>query len=242
MLTAIRRGENIMKREFNFGKVDFDGKGAVNLVTVEMEYKIKGEEKRFSACGNIWNDRCSDIICGGQCLDTISEYVKDPIFLQILRLWKMYHLNDMHPECTHQKMLGWTEKAKKKIKIYHWFLDEESRKLKEDAKTEAVEALKNGNTFTPTKEQSFYANLETFCTTSTPNSPKYYNINRISFSDKQKIDIKLLGHTFSTEHPEGLLGKPCPVCGYKYGTKWLYVPIPTEDEEIIYNLLKNNDV
>lgn len=24
------------------------------------------------------------------------------------------------------------------------------------------------------------------------------------------------------EHPEGLLGYPCPTCGYGYGTEWLY--------------------
>lgn len=28
------------------------------------------------------------------------------------------------------------------------------------------------------------------------------------------------------EHPEGLLCEPCPVCGYKYGSAWLYEPIP----------------
>lgn len=30
------------------------------------------------------------------------------------------------------------------------------------------------------------------------------------------------------EHPDGLLGKPCPVCGYKYGTAWLTEPLPEE--------------
>lgn len=30
------------------------------------------------------------------------------------------------------------------------------------------------------------------------------------------------------EHPEGLLTKPCPVCGYRYGSEWLYENIPTD--------------
>lgn len=30
------------------------------------------------------------------------------------------------------------------------------------------------------------------------------------------------------EHPDGLLGKPCEVCGYRYGTAWLYEPVPED--------------
>lgn len=30
------------------------------------------------------------------------------------------------------------------------------------------------------------------------------------------------------EHPEGLLGAPCPHCGYEYGTKWLFEELPEE--------------
>lgn len=227
-----------MKKNFNFGKIDFEGKGVVNLVTVEMEYKEKNGEKRFSVCGNIWNARRSDIVCGGQCLDTIAEYIKDPVFLQILRLWELYHLNDMHPECDHQKELGWLEEAKRQVHIYHWYLNEDARKLKRAAELKALEALKNGEIFYPTKQDVFFANLETFCKTHTPETPEYYDINKDYITKKQKIDIKILGHTYQTEHPEGILCKPCPVCGYKYGNSWLYVPVPEDDEKIIYNLLK----
>lgn len=30
------------------------------------------------------------------------------------------------------------------------------------------------------------------------------------------------------EHPEGVLSKPCPVCGYKYGSAWLFEEVPAE--------------
>ncbi|KKK83807.1 hypothetical protein LCGC14_2789720, partial [marine sediment metagenome] len=30
------------------------------------------------------------------------------------------------------------------------------------------------------------------------------------------------------EHPFGLLSYPCPVCGYKYGSAWLYEPLPQD--------------
>lgn len=34
------------------------------------------------------------------------------------------------------------------------------------------------------------------------------------------------------EHPEGLLCKPCPTCGYKYGEAWLYEEVP--EDVLIY--------
>lgn len=30
------------------------------------------------------------------------------------------------------------------------------------------------------------------------------------------------------EHPDGLLGKPCPTCGYRFGTAWLTEPVPVD--------------
>lgn len=30
------------------------------------------------------------------------------------------------------------------------------------------------------------------------------------------------------ERPDGLLTAPCPACGYHYGTRWLYEPLPEE--------------
>ena len=63
-----------MKKTIDFGKIDFENRGeALNRVTVEMEYRESGGKKRFSVSANVWNSRHSDIICGGQCLDTIAH-------------------------------------------------------------------------------------------------------------------------------------------------------------------------
>lgn len=232
-----------MKRKFDFGCIDFEGRGkALNRVTVEMEYKEIRDKKRFSVCADVWNGRHSDIVAGGQCLDTIAPYIKNPLYSEILRLWELYHLNDMHPECEHQRALGWLDEAKKNVNIYHWYLNDEARKEKEAAKKRAFESLKNGETFTPTAQEVFYTNLETFCKTYTAEAPEHYDINKDYNTKKQKIDVRRLSHICATEHPEGILCKPCPVCGYKYGSSWLYVPIPAEDEAIILKLLKEGSL
>jgi hypothetical protein len=38
------------------------------------------------------------------------------------------------------------------------------------------------------------------------------------------------------EHPDGVLCKPCPVCGYKYGTAWLCEEVPAEVLEFLRGL------
>ena len=86
-----------MNTTIQFGKIDYYGNGRkTNLVTIELELKNKNGVKTFSASGSIWNDLHSDIVCGGQCLDEISNYIHTPLFEKIHRLWKLYHLNDMH--------------------------------------------------------------------------------------------------------------------------------------------------
>lgn len=43
-----------MKRKFDFGCIDYEGRGkALNRVTVEMEYKEDGDKKRFSVSANV---------------------------------------------------------------------------------------------------------------------------------------------------------------------------------------------
>ena len=39
-------------------------------------------------------------------------------------------------------------------------------------------------------------------------------------------------------HPKGLLTKPCPVCGYKYGTSWLKEELPHDIVEQVNSLCK----
>lgn len=38
------------------------------------------------------------------------------------------------------------------------------------------------------------------------------------------------------EHPMGLLSFPCPKCGYKYGSAWLYEELPQEVVEFLGSL------
>ena len=86
-----------MKKTFNFGKIDGYGNGRKTCeVTIDVELRETEKGKEFSACGNVWNHLHTDIIMGGQCLDSIAKYVKNDTFKLIYKMWEKYHLNGMH--------------------------------------------------------------------------------------------------------------------------------------------------
>lgn len=48
------------------------------------------------------------------------------------------------------------------------------------------------------------------------------------FEGQQHPSWNLLGWVRRDEHPEGLLGFPCPTCGYRYGSAWKHEELPAE--------------
>ena len=107
--------ENIIaKKIFNFGKIDYLNRGRKNCaVDVTVELRECGGEPvldrnsnptgehcntyiEFAASGRIWNHLHTDIYNGGQHLDEIARYIKDPVFREVYDFWKKYHLNGMN--------------------------------------------------------------------------------------------------------------------------------------------------
>ena len=87
-----------MKLEIGFGKVDGYHIGKRNcLLTLEWGFsEFEGQEPYFSVCGNLWNNIQTDIIHGGQCLDSFlnefKELKRNKTYMAIYKLWKKYHL------------------------------------------------------------------------------------------------------------------------------------------------------
>lgn len=247
-----------MKKTINFGKIDYNNSGRKNCeVTIEIEIRQRGGEKTFtidpitkehiptgkttpiynelSICGNIWNPRHTDIYCGGQCLDTISKYINAPLFKEIYKYWKLYHLNGMHPECEHQAAEGWTEAAKKEVELYIFTLNPETLKRQKEIEGLAIECAKRGEPFRTTTKQQYVLALNYSITTHKKELPEPQK----EFYTLKKTEKKLLGWLRENEHPDGILCKPCPVCGYKYGTEWKHRDIPADVLKRIYETIEN---
>ena len=96
---------NRKTRKIFLGYTDYEFPGKkVNSVGCEISLK---DGKYFSAMAWIMDSRGKDWVTGGQCLDTINDKCPDikanPIWQKIYRLWKLYHLNDMHAGTVEQE-------------------------------------------------------------------------------------------------------------------------------------------
>lgn len=144
-----------------------------------------------------------------------------------LTLWDRWHLNDMSPCCEHQRAAGWYDKAGQKVKLYHWRLDDAAQKEKDAAEKAAQAALLAGEVFAPTTRQHKAANREYEVTTHTPDAPAHYTPRTSLYASMAgPVEEKGLGWLYEKEHPEGLLCRPCPECGYKYGSEWKREEVP----------------
>ena len=228
-----------LRKVFNFGKIDYTGNGRKNNdITIEVEYRETQNGMEFSACGNIYNRFHSDIIMGGQCLDDLKEYIGDnETFKIIYRLWNLYHLNSMRSTCEHQRELGWDKLARKEAYIYHWKLNDKMVAERKKIKKSVMNRLLSGETVCLTEYERKIMNLEYFYDSYTETLDnelaEFYN-SYDSFRGHK--EFYRLGTLKETEHPDGILNKPCPVCGHKYGER-MYMPIPEEDDKIIRELL-----
>lgn len=99
------------KRTFHLPKVAYYGKAKRNAVSVEVRYALHKREDgtlywEFCASGDIWNTTHTDIVCGGQCLDTMRifpEIRDNDIFRIIYPIWERWHLNGMNAGSPNQR-------------------------------------------------------------------------------------------------------------------------------------------
>ena len=227
-----------MKKTFEFKIIDSEYCKAV----VDIEYRRNNHGKLvFSASGSLYEKHQREPYCSGQCLDEIAGVLHDETFDKIYRLWQLYHLNDMHAECEHQRELGWREAAEEKVTIYYWKLNSEATRHQHKIEGKAKQAIKDCKCFTPTAEESWLYNLAYEINTEADELPeglKPYYVPKTFLGKDEHKEVKTRGWVHKKDHSKGLMCEPCPVCGYKYGSSWCYMPIPEDDERIIYELFK----
>lgn len=208
--------------------------------------KISYDNGRLSLCGVIGpfaNGNCAG--SAGQCGDEIRKGKPKDGWTQemvdkLCDIWDVWHLNDMRPYCQHQKELGWDKLATEEMTLYHYLLTDEARKKKKQAESAAIEALAKGETFTPTEEQTFFASLpawlDIYETPEEKVAPYYEPKKPLYAGDRGFTERKTRGWVRCDEHESGILCKPCPVCGYKYGTAWKTEEVPQDVIDWLFSL------
>ena len=106
-----------INKKLSFGKHAVCSVRKLNEIEVELTLgKASNGKPTFSACASVWNARHTDILMGGQCLDTILEHCKamraNSLYKEIVGLWERNHLNDMHAgtEAQEKAIHEWRDK------------------------------------------------------------------------------------------------------------------------------------
>ncbi len=144
-------------------------------------------------------------------------------------IWGRWHLNDLNPCCKHQRELGWIDQAREPMYKYHYKLRREAADKKRMVEKSAMSHLRDGISFAPTAEQSFYARLDNFIDGYKPVEEDLADYYEPFWSiSRGAIERTERGFVRFDEDDQGILLKPCPVCGYKYGTAWQTEEIPQD--------------
>lgn len=90
-----------MIKKISFGKFDGYSIGRKNCeLVLEVGFReFTGQKPYFSVCGSLWNCKHTDIITGGQCIDTLYNNFKslhhNKLYIEIMDLWQKYHLKNI---------------------------------------------------------------------------------------------------------------------------------------------------
>jgi len=144
--------------------------------------------------------------------------------------WKAWHLNDMRAGCQHQRAEFDTSKN---IELIDYSWSDFFHKTRKQA---------GNGTLTPKLYKDFqaWAPLVYAATTATSRpkheSPEVKALLEAGLIVEKSRETKAAGWVTEKEHPEGLLSKECPVCGYKYGTAWLSEDVPEDTIDFLFSL------
>ena len=218
---------------------------STDTLFIDIELKTKANNHVvFSASGTLYNSLTwfndNYLISGGQNLDIIPEFiktVKDKRNIKKLQtihdIWKHYHLNDMHADCEH----AINETNSKDVSIYEYSFKGNFYKLKKlitliqknsllsksiKINNKIKQLINYGYSFTSEFKLKHFPKVV----------QKFYKLSK-----SKTVNTQWLSYNAQLT-PSGILCKPCPICGYKYGTSWNYRPIPSDILQKITQLCK----
>lgn len=145
-------------------------------------------------------------------------------------VWERWHMNDIRAGCAHVE--PGVSSVKLELRPLTWGdTYHERRRLVESAKATAQEYA----------EFCEWSGIVTrLCASKGPKHPALWgevgeNALRDGLVKEPGADsvtryerTKAAGWVYPSEHPDGLLTRPCAVCGVKYGAQWLSEPVPVD--------------
>ena len=210
--------------------------GAMWPLHVTIRYSADGTLGISGVHGAQRNGEC--IGSAGQCVDVLSDIKADTLapgwdldmVARLRNTWERWHLNDMRPNCEHQVGPEWDARAP--ITLYTYRLNLDLMRAQRAAERGVLTTVKSGERVDPSDLLVHLLSLpfEIVTDGDAENGP-----DATEYSLKSQ-ETKSAGNVYPTEHPGGILTKPCNVCGYKYGTAWKKEEVPADVLEWLASL------
>lgn len=206
------RGNVFMKIEIKDGKLSISG----------VEAPTIGGDCRGS-CGQIYKP--------------LAEYDQPKLkpgwtpelYAKFIAIWERWHLNDVRPNCEHQHGGIWETKD---VELVEYKLTNEAISQQSAIKEATESGLKETGTAKLSKtDRVIYALEYSF---KLPAEQELSTTIKPFYEDAGH-ETKNTGWLDQFEHPDGILSRPCPICGYKYGTAWKFEALPMD----VINFLKS---
>ncbi len=176
---------------------------------------------------------CGQIIQSASDLSTFAPGWDKEKVGKFVQIWDRWHLNDMHAACQHQTGPEWD--TSRPIHFAGYKRTKEAKRLQKAAECGELSPS------VYKKSQNILALCE-----------KWHGekINEDQIPGEVLVMVKNgflepwhWDHIEKTERSGwvdvkdgGILSKPCPVCGYKYGSAWLFEEIPADVIEWLFSL------
>ena len=171
----------------------------------------------LGSCGQIQDDIVIKDFAPGWNQQMLDEFIN---------VWNKWHLNDMRAGCEHQRAEKWGEEE---ITVVEYSLNTDIWQEQNKVKEKSIEILtKNKKAEISDWEHKILNMPPSIKLPDYEQPPKDYT--------ERSRKTKLSRWFCEKEHPKGVLKKPCPVCGYKYGSKWLYEEVPKEVLDFLLSL------
>lgn len=162
--------------------------------------------------------------------------LSDGDIARLLEVWGRWHLNDMRAGCEHQRA-EWDTAAKITVKSYG--LTAKAHRMRAEAQSKAFAAERENRVAGLDAAESFLLGPDWF---KEIHSQPAEGDPRFGLFEEREIELKPAGQVYPSEHPEGLLTKPCTTCGYKYGSSWLREDVPADVIAFLESLPETNNL
>ncbi len=171
-------------------------------------------------------------------------------WLDFLDVWEKYHLNDLRAGCEHQRKEEWGKKELTLVRVENhlWRYSSIINYAEIKFAFKDIEKCYKTGKFNPKlliKKYSHSACKAYIFAIQDALEGKVFIPCKGSTSStwvgedkpiKIVTEKKLSSWVYPSEHSEGVLTKPCSVCGYKYGTAWLKEEVSEETINFLLSL------